>query len=189
MSSRFSERRRAPTTCRLAGLLLRRRRLEALPFPLLHELVVFRGAGPRRRVRRQAAGPCRDGIANSGRELLVDGSASAQAARQECDGQDGGKLASTDRHLRKSQPVTGKSDGRIGQPTIFPRGASLPLNGLDWLIRRHERYFNTSMVPVGGFDLTREGLVTNRKPTMAMANAPIVEIDIAAGFRRHAAPI
>ena len=62
------------------GVISCRSGLQPFPFALLHERVVFRGAGPGRDIGGQATGPLRDGIAHSGRESFVDGSASAQAA-------------------------------------------------------------------------------------------------------------
>jgi len=78
---------------RLAGFVPRRDGLEALPFALPHELVVFRGAGTGRRIRRQASGPRWDKIAQSGRKVLVDGSAGAEVAGQKRDGEDDSKMA------------------------------------------------------------------------------------------------
>jgi hypothetical protein len=72
---------------------------QAFPFALSHELVIFGTAGTRRRIWRHAAGPRRDGIAQSGRKLLVDGSTAAQAAHQESAGKNNRNVAGTDRHL------------------------------------------------------------------------------------------
>jgi hypothetical protein len=85
---------------RVAGFVLRRNGLEAPFFPLSHELVKFRGAGTRRRISRQASGPRWDKIAQSGRKVLVDGSAGAEVAGQKCDGEDHCKMARADWHLR-----------------------------------------------------------------------------------------
>src|SRR5258707_11237397 len=49
-----------------------------LSFPLLHELVVFRRAGPGRGVPGHAANPCRDSVAGASREVFVYCAASAQ---------------------------------------------------------------------------------------------------------------
>jgi hypothetical protein len=46
-------------------VILRRRGLQALPLPLFHELIIFCGSGPGRRVGRQATGPLGDHIAQS----------------------------------------------------------------------------------------------------------------------------
>src|SRR3569833_579313 len=63
--------------------MLRRRRFETLPFPLSHELVVFGGARPGRRVGWQASRPLRNIVADPVGELLVDGAAGAEAQREE----------------------------------------------------------------------------------------------------------
>src|SRR5439155_26630282 len=80
--------------------LPRRSGLEALSLPLAHEFFILGGAGSRRRVGRKAAGPLRESIGDSGRELLVDAAASAQRARLERNGNDDGKMADADWHLR-----------------------------------------------------------------------------------------
>src|SRR5258708_5131134 len=66
---------------------------QALSFPLLHELVVFRRAGPGRGVRGHAANPCRDGVADAAREFFVDGAASAQAKARERERDECGDMA------------------------------------------------------------------------------------------------
>jgi len=73
LQSIYSSRRRDGT---FVGIILGRGRLQPLSLPLSHEFFIFRGAGTRRRVRRQAAEPTREIIAHSIRELLVDGPAS-----------------------------------------------------------------------------------------------------------------
>jgi hypothetical protein len=90
----------------LAGLVARRNRLEALPFALSYELVIFRGAGTGRGIRGQAAGPRWDQIAQSGRQILVDGSAGAEVAGQKRDGEDDSKLAGANWHQRTAGITT-----------------------------------------------------------------------------------
>src|SRR6266446_3526920 len=65
------------------GRDIERRVLEAFCFPLFHELVVFRSAGPGRRIRRQAAQPPRYIVAHSRRQVSIDRSAGAQPTCQE----------------------------------------------------------------------------------------------------------
>src|SRR6266481_4151961 len=84
----------------MRGLLPRRCGLEALPLPLPHELVILGGAGSGRRVGRKAPGPLRKSIGDSGREPLVDAAASSQRACGERNGNDDGKMADADWHLR-----------------------------------------------------------------------------------------
>ena len=73
---------------------------EPLAFPLSHELIIFRGAGTRRRIRRQASGPMGNEITQSGRKILVDGSAGAEVAGQKCDGEGDSKMARAHWHQR-----------------------------------------------------------------------------------------
>ena len=89
------------------GIVSFRGGLQSFPLPLLHELLVFRGAGPWRGIGGHAAGPLRDGIAHSGRESFVDGSASAEAARKR-DGKGDGEMAGTDGHLLEVAALSGE---------------------------------------------------------------------------------
>ena len=84
----------------LAGFVRRRNGLEALPFALSHELIIFRGAGTGRGIHGQASGPSWDQIAQSGRQILVDGSAGAEVAGQKRDGEGDSKMARADWHQR-----------------------------------------------------------------------------------------
>src|SRR5438270_7996800 len=89
------------------------RGLQPLLLPFSHELVVSRGAGTRRGVRRQTAEPVRDIIAHSRRKPLIDASARAQAACRQSNGKDSCKAARTDRHLRvRNLTAGGKGDRR-----------------------------------------------------------------------------
>src|ERR1700742_2473909 len=77
-------------------------RRETLALAFLHVLIVFRGTGPRRGVRRQAAEPLRDVVARPVGDLLIDCSASPQTAGEEREGRGDSQLAKTDGHLRRS---------------------------------------------------------------------------------------
>ena len=90
------------------GIISFRSGLQTFPFPFLHELVVFRSAGPRRGIGGHATGPLRDGIAHSGREPFVDGYASAQAARHQRDGKGDGKMAGANGHLLEVAALSGE---------------------------------------------------------------------------------
>ena len=71
-----------------------------LSLAFLHEPIIFRGAGTRRRIRRQASGPVWNKVAQSGRKMLVDGSAGAEVAGQKRDGEGDSKMARAHWHLR-----------------------------------------------------------------------------------------
>lgn len=81
-------------------VLLRWRSFQVLPISLSHELIIFCGPRPGRRVGRQATGPLWDHIAQSSGELLVDGAARAQAAPHERNDKEDCKMAGADWHLR-----------------------------------------------------------------------------------------
>ena len=81
-------------------VLLRWRSFQVLPLSLSHELIIFCGPRPGRRVGRQATGPLWDHIAQSSGELLVDGAARAQAAPHERNDKEDCKMAGADWHLR-----------------------------------------------------------------------------------------
>jgi len=78
-----------------------RRGLDALAFPLPHELFILAVPGRGGRIRGQTAGPLRDRVAHSGRELLVDGPAAGDAARDQRE-DDQGWDAETVLHFGKS---------------------------------------------------------------------------------------
>src|SRR6267154_4971067 len=86
------------------------RRHQALPFALLHELVVFRGTRTGRSIGRQATGPCRDGVAHAARELLIDRPASAQGAARKRERDDRGDMAGADRHRQEVSTLTFAGD-------------------------------------------------------------------------------
>ncbi|MGY4420432.1 3',5'-cyclic AMP phosphodiesterase CpdA [Bradyrhizobium sp. JR6.1] len=77
-----------------------RRRHQALAFPLLHKLVVFGGAPPGWSVCGQTAGPGRNVVGHTGRDLLVHGAASPECAGREHQGNQDRNVASEDRHWR-----------------------------------------------------------------------------------------
>src|SRR3982074_424812 len=81
-------------------VILRWRSFRVLPISLSHELIIFCGPRPGRRVGRQATGPLWDHIAQSSGELLVDGAARAQAAPHERNDKEDCKMAGADWHLR-----------------------------------------------------------------------------------------
>src|SRR4030081_1269026 len=76
-------------------------RQQALSLALPHVLVVLRGAGARWRVRGYAADRCRNGVADTGREFLVDRAATGQTAAREGNGDDRDNMASAGSHRQK----------------------------------------------------------------------------------------
>src|SRR5690242_16368021 len=58
-------------------------RQQPLPLALPHILIVLRGAGARWRVRGHAADRGRNGVADTGRDFLVDRAATGHAAARE----------------------------------------------------------------------------------------------------------
>ena len=73
-------------------------RQQPLALALPHVLVVLRGPGARRRVRGYSADRRRNGVADTGRQLLVDGAAAAQAAARE-----GKRMMDLGRSLRERE--------------------------------------------------------------------------------------
>src|SRR6478736_3517176 len=77
------------------------RRQQALSLALPHVLVIFRGPGTRRRVRGHSADRRRDGVADTGRDFLVDRAATAHAAAGEGNGEDRDNMARANMHRLK----------------------------------------------------------------------------------------
>ena len=76
-------------------------RQQPLSLALPHVLVVFRGPGARRRVRGDSADRRRDGVADTGREFLVDRAATGQAAAREGNGEDRDNMARAGWHRQQ----------------------------------------------------------------------------------------
>src|SRR4029453_930282 len=100
-------------------------RQQALSLALPHVLIVFRGAGTRRRGRGYSADRRRDGVADTGRDFLVDRAAAAHAAAGEGNGEDRNDVARAGWHRQKVTASLFKDDGFRARPPRIVKGASL----------------------------------------------------------------